>query len=103
MDRIASPRQLQDELRALITYAASEQPSRIALARRLEELATRVAAKFAFDIGDRVRVTANVGGFRRGTVVRVMGRFSDLGGEKYIVRGARGDQEQLAVELLEPA
>lgn len=60
----------------------------------------RKAAQYTFNVGDRVKVKVPVGGFRRGEVVRVMGRFSDLGGEKYVVRSSSGEQSQLSVDQL---
>jgi hypothetical protein len=45
MNKIASPQQLQAELRRLLAYAGSEMPSRKRIASELRELADRVAAK----------------------------------------------------------
>lgn len=103
MNRIASTRQLQDELRAIAAYAATPRPSRAVLAEQLQSLAERVAVRFQFNVGDRAKVTLGLGGFRPGEVVRVMGRFIDPAGQaKYIVRGARGDQTQLSGGELKP-
>jgi hypothetical protein len=45
MKKIASPADLQTELRRLLAYTQSEQPSRVKIAAALRELAERVAAK----------------------------------------------------------
>src|SRR5688572_16033768 len=45
MNRIASPTDLQHELRALLVYARTESPSRIVIASTLRNLADRVAKK----------------------------------------------------------
>ena len=49
MDKIASPQELTQELRRLLAYAESEDPSREKLAAALGGLANRVAGKTASD------------------------------------------------------
>ena len=44
MDKIASPQELQAELRRLLAYSEGEQPSRQVLSSRLRELAVRLGA-----------------------------------------------------------
>jgi len=46
MQKIASPQQLQTEIKRLMAYAEGDEPSRVVLATRLRELADRVSAKF---------------------------------------------------------
>lgn len=44
MDKIATATELQSELRRLLAYAQSHQPSRVVFARALSDLSERVAA-----------------------------------------------------------
>lgn len=51
MNKIASPRDLQHELGALLAYAQTETPSRARIASALNELADRVAGTFLLAAG----------------------------------------------------
>lgn len=46
MHKIASPKELQTELRRLLAYVQSERPSRIVLAAEFRALASRLATEF---------------------------------------------------------
>jgi len=63
MDKIASTHELQTELKRLLAYASSERPSRVRVARQLEQLGRRLTAadeKSDEDIEKYLRSTTKV-------------------------------------------
>ena len=99
MDKIASPDELQAELRKLLAYAESEVPSRSKLATGLKQLADRVARKGDYPTrrGARIRVLARewlyspeahshgVGTLLHGAVGKVKRIADSPGGYSYII------------------
>lgn len=66
MNKIASPQDLQNELRRLVAYAESENPSREKLGSELHDLASRVAGQKEAVDGSRQVWAALEGAWVRG-------------------------------------
>ena len=97
MDKIASPNELQAELRRLLAYAQTEKPSREKLAAGLRGLASRVAA-------DRVLRIRYINGYWRADLVKDRTLLNQFARDAGVIDAPYGkDKDGIYEKLLEAA